>query len=40
MTNYEESRVKLTNTQLNKIISAAKNITETTYNNKKEKLSR
>ena len=39
MTNYEESRVTLTNTQLNKIKSSAKNITGTTHNNKKEKLS-
>ena len=30
MVNYEEVRVKLTNTQLNKLKSAAKNKTETT----------
>ena len=30
MASYEEARVKLTNTQLNKLKSAAKNNTETT----------
>ena len=30
MANYQEARVKLTNTQLNKLKSAAKNKTETT----------
>ena len=33
MVNYEEARVKLTNNQLNKLKSAAKNKTETTLNN-------
>ena len=30
MANYEEAKVKLTNTQLNKLKSAAKKITEST----------
>ena len=37
MANYEEARVKLTNTQLNKLKSAAKNKTETTLQNNKMK---
>ena len=46
MVNYEETGVKLTNTQLNKLKSAAKTTTTTTKiwnninNKKKEKLSR
>ena len=40
MTNYEEATVKLTNTQLNKLKSAAKKVTRTTLriNSQDEKL--
>ena len=36
MANYEEARVKLTNTQLNKLKSAAKNTTGTTLRTTKK----